>query len=203
MRASLGGMFMAFDKQGAITTLRLFNQKATKLEGLEFVRAVRAEKFGYTVSQRAGEVFKVERHGPSEEATDAFVLTYRFFVQDNEPTSFHRMAELYATLPFDTPWKQGAQNTRHSVNAFLDARSPVVVANHPITRRELHDVFLYGDLAHANKAKAEQLAEWAKQDGLIPILQAEFIWVLADVFGAISWFRAANTEILTLLGAIA
>ena len=191
---------MAFDKQAAIKTLQLFNQKANKLESLEFVRAVRAEKFGYTISQRADESFKVERHGPSDEAVDAFVLTYRFFVQDNEPTSFRRMAELYAQLPLDTPWKQGAQNTRQSLNAFLDSPSPIAIDNHPITRRELHDVFLYGDLAHANKAKTEQLAEWAKREGLVPVLQAEFIWVLADAFGAISWFRAANTEILKLLG---
>ena len=64
----------------------------------------------------------------------------------------------------------------------------------------IHLFGMLGDVsAHSNEQKAAQLAEWAKRDGLIPILQAEFIWILADVFGAIAWFRSANTEILKLL----
>jgi hypothetical protein len=191
---------MAFDKPAAVRTLQLFNQKASKLENLEFVRTVRSQKFGYTVSSGADGSFTVERHGPSDEAVDAFVLTYRFFVQDNEPTSFRRMAALYGEMPVDSPWKDGAQSTRQQLNSFLDGPTHIVVANHRITRRELHDTFLWGDLAHANKAKEDQLTEWAKRDGLIPVLQAEFIWVLADVFGAIAWFRSANMEVLKLLG---
>lgn len=190
---------MTFDKPIAIRVLRRFNQKAAKLENLEFVRTVRAQKFGYTVSGDDSGSVKVERYGPSDEAVDAFVLTYRFFVQDNEPTSFRRIAALYEALPLDTPWKQGAENTRRQLNAFLDGPTPITIAGHALSRRELHDTFLYGDLAHANESKAERLADWAKRDGLIRVLQAEFIWILADVFGAIGWFRAANSEILRLI----
>src|SRR5438477_4715519 len=190
---------MAFDKPAAVKTIQLFNDKANKLESLEFVRAVRANKFGYTISGSADGSYKIERHGPSNEAVDAFVLTYRFFVQDNESISIRRLGALYESLPIDSPWKQGAQNTRQKLNEFLDGPTPIIVANHRITQRELHDTFLYGDLAHSNEQKAAQLADWAKRDGLIPILQAEFIWILADVSGAIAWFRSANTEVLKLL----
>lgn len=190
---------MAFDTRAAIRALRLFNEKADKLENLEFVRSIRSQKFGYTISFDVGREFKVERHGPSDEAVDAFVLTYRFFVQDNELTSFRRMADLYATLPVETPWKEGAQNTRRDLNAFLDGLTQMIVGGHHITRRELHDVFLYGNLAHANKAKTDQFEEWAKRDGLIPILQTEFIEILAEVFETIRWYHSANTDVLKLL----
>jgi hypothetical protein len=153
---------VAFDKSGALRTLQLFNDKADKLESLDFVRAVRADKFGYTITGKPDGSFTVERHGPSDEAVDAFVLTYRFFVQDNEPTSFRRMAALYESLPVDTPWKQGAQDTRQQLNSFLDGPSHFVVANHQITRRELHDTFLiwrFGPLERAEGSSVEGLGE--------------------------------------------
>jgi hypothetical protein len=190
---------MTFDTPTAIRTLRLFNEKAAKLDNLEFVRSIGSQEYGYSISYDVEEEFKVKRHGPSDEAVDAFVLTYRFFVQDNEPTSFRRMAELYANLPVETPWKEAAQNTRRDLNAFLDGLTQMIVGGHHITRRELHDVFLYGNLAHANKAKTDQFQEWARRDGLIPILQTEFIEILASVFGAIRWFHSANTDVLKLL----
>jgi hypothetical protein len=53
------------------------------------------ENSGVSVSWQEGESFQISRTGPTEENFEAFVLTLRFFVQDNEPSSFRNMSKLY------------------------------------------------------------------------------------------------------------
>jgi hypothetical protein len=69
--------------------LRLFNDKADRLARLSFLDHMNHPDSGVSISFNAeeGEFVKQVRRGPEEEAIDAFVLTFRYFVQDNEPTS--------------------------------------------------------------------------------------------------------------------
>lgn len=82
------------DVKSATDTLLLFNEKADKLEDLSFTKEL--ENSGVTISGKLGQPVQAQRHGPDDESIDAFVLTMRFFVQDNEITSFRNMADLYA-----------------------------------------------------------------------------------------------------------
>jgi len=65
------------------TALKLFNEKADKLRNSNFVKAA-VENSGVSLSWQEGEFFQITRTGPTEENVDAFVLTLRFFVQDND-----------------------------------------------------------------------------------------------------------------------
>jgi hypothetical protein len=71
-----------------IDGLNLFNEKAERLDKLSFVKTMFETKTGVSLSGEAKEdgTFEInsERSGPDEEAVDAFVLTFRFFIQDNE-----------------------------------------------------------------------------------------------------------------------
>ena len=139
--------------QKTIRTLRLFSEKVIKLKSLRFTKVILNADFGYLISAKQGQNAIFRRYGPDDESVDAFVPTYRFFIQNNEPTSFQRMEELYRNLPLDASWKQGAISTRQTLNQFLDSNTPVVFRAHQFNRRALHDVFLWGGLAHANKTK--------------------------------------------------
>ena len=43
----------------------------------------------------------IDYEGPDEEAIDAFLFTFRFFVQNNEPTSFANLEKLFQELPLE------------------------------------------------------------------------------------------------------
>ena len=87
------------DTASIVAALDLFNEKARKLEGLSFTRILASQKTGVTLSWKEGDPVTIERSGPDDEAIDAFVLTLRFFIQDNESTSLRNLANLYAGLP--------------------------------------------------------------------------------------------------------
>ena len=82
-----------------IKSLLLFNEKADKLERLSFIETIFKYDSGasITINKRDDGLYDLiqERRGPLEEAIDAFVLTMRFFIQDNEPISFRNLTKLY------------------------------------------------------------------------------------------------------------
>ena len=80
------------DVDAGLETLKLFNEKADKLESLSFTYGLADN--GVTISAKIGQAVESHRQGPDEESTDAFVLTMRFFVQDNESISLRNMAKL-------------------------------------------------------------------------------------------------------------
>src|SRR5215207_5880128 len=85
-----------------IEALELFNEKADKLRNLSFVRSLLSAKSGWQVSFQEGTVTTSNRYGPDNESIEAFVLTFRFFIQDNEPSSIRSMAKRYRRLYEDS-----------------------------------------------------------------------------------------------------
>ena len=93
-----------------IKLLELFNEKAEKLARLSFIETIFKYNSGVSIkiSKRDDGLYDLiqERRGPLEEAIDAFVLTIRFFIQDNEPISFRRLAEIYDMAPIEKKLKE-------------------------------------------------------------------------------------------------
>ncbi|MCH7735999.1 MAG: hypothetical protein IH872_01225 [Chloroflexi bacterium] len=181
----------------AETTLRLFNEKADKLESLSFTSEI--ENSGIHISAGFGQPVRVERRGPDEEAIDAFVLTMRFFIQDNEPTSFKNMEDLYSELPVSTELKQRYSEARKKTNEKLDGLTMVTENRVEITYRYVFDVFLWGGLAHADSRKKIVYDRWAKHSVLFPMLQNEFVSAIGIVLEMIYFTRAINQAALTEL----
>jgi Tfp pilus assembly protein FimT len=123
-----------------IDTLCLFNEKAEKLNRLSFTSFVRNNTLSFSAWSRDGQV-GFSATGPSEEATDAFVLTLRFFVQDSESISIRNMAKLYSSLPLFTLLVTAMHEKRNNFNTFLDAPSGVVWQSEKLTNRRVFHVF--------------------------------------------------------------
>ena len=91
-----------------------FNEKSDKLKRLSFLEQIRQPDSGITISMhRVDEVsvnVKQERRGPAEEAIDAFVLTFRYFIQDNEATSFRKMQQHYDEAQIDPSLNKSSPN---------------------------------------------------------------------------------------------
>jgi hypothetical protein len=190
----------------ALRALRLFNEKADKLEASSFTRKILTERSGVEISAKrveTGVAVTATRFGPDQESIDAFVLTFRFFVQDNEPSSFRNMADFYsdAGLPLDSETTRRFNEARDAVNAYLDEASFVQVDNRPLTHREIFDVFMWGGLAHAyaQKGRKETFDLWKSILGFFQILENEFVLALATILKAIFYIRELNKQAIQKL----
>ncbi len=181
----------------AIKTLQLFNEKADKLEGLSFTRGL--PDSGVTISGKLGEPIKAQRLGPNDEAIDAFVLTIRFFVQDNETISFRNVADVYASIPVTSDLVEKLNDARAKTNAGLDRQTNINLNGHVLTWREIYEVFLWGGLAHANPKKKAVYDTWVPNPILFPLLQNEFVEALTILLNMIFFTRALNKAALDQL----
>ncbi len=185
------------DEATALRALRLFNEKAAKLHSLSFTRQVFSEQVGYRLNISHGRM-RWSRFGPNAEAIDAFCLTIRFFVQDNEPTSFRRLSDAYAFL-----YSQAFVD-RATVDEYEQARAlftvlhepipltPVIYQGHSYSPWEVFDVFLYGGLAHSNPKKRAVYDRWQAEPLLFLVMQHTFVRTLAQIVKIIDIVRPLN-----------
>src|SRR5215210_6282970 len=76
-----------------VRPLRLFLEKAEKLWGFSYSQDIVNEPSGFTLNYDRDTGTTTTRQGPDGELIDAYVLTLRFFIQDNEPTSIRNMTK--------------------------------------------------------------------------------------------------------------
>jgi hypothetical protein len=183
--------------------LRLFNEKAEKLKRLSFLEQIRHPDSGITISmQRVDEKsfnVKQERRGPAEEAIDAFVLTFRYFIQDNEMTSFRKMQKHYDDAPIDPSLQQKFTQLRKEVNEYLDGETNINSDGEILTRRKIMDTFVYGGLSHANEEKRRLWKTWMGNPFAAVMYENEFVVALSDIHVAIEMIRQMNEEALKRL----
>lgn len=182
-----------------LQALRLFNEKADKLKGMSFTKQLISEESGFTLKYRKGEeIVEARRQGPTEEPVEAFVLTFRFFVQDNEDTSFRNMANLYRDLLqaglVQESLVEDFNEACDAMNAYLNEKPYINVTYNgkSFTRRQILDTFVYGGLAHANVNKKVLCDEWKQIPFIFPMLENEFVSILMKILYIIDGVRHIN-----------
>jgi hypothetical protein len=184
-------------------TLRLFNEKAEKLNGLQFLAALRAGKGSYKFEGRVGKPMQVTGDLATVDEVDAFVLTFRLFIQDNESISIRRLAALYAETPELASLTDRVSGIRSKMNGYLDGNSPIVWQKQPVSRRRILDVFLYGGLAHTHRDKTEEYSRWVEHEYMAIPFQSEFYDIVGAVTQTIFWLRLENLEALNIIASAA
>ena len=179
-------------KDEIIKSLRLFNEKADKLMSLGFTKKIFGEKSGFTFSAKKDGPVVFQRYGPESESIDAFVLTYRFFIQDNEKISFHNMSKIYDERAITRDKKNTFKNIRENINNFLNSNSIVKT----YTYRKIQNVFIYGGLSHADENQKRISDSWKKDQLWFGILENEFVGVLANILNAIQAIARLNLNVL-------
>jgi hypothetical protein len=185
----------------AIETLSVFNRKAEKLNGLRFMASVRENKLNYEILF-ASEGPVISRNLPESEETDAFLLTFRLFLQSNDRISVRKIAQLYERLPVTPDLRTEVETIRRQINEYLDGFGAVVFKTGRVTRRDIVDVFLHGDLGHTDAVKGSTLEAWMRDPVIGVQMEMEFHLALAAVTQAIFWLRQRNLEAISQLEAL-
>ena len=180
-----------------IKALELFNEKAEKLRKCKFTETLFKEKSGFRLSIKKDKPIETERWGPDEESIDAFVLTFRFFIQDNEKSSFRNIARIYDKLPISKKKKDLFKDARNNFNKFLDSTPVIriVVNGTSFTHRDILEIFIYGGLSHANESKKATYDLWMNTP-LKDMATNNFVYILGIMMNFISYIQNLNKEVL-------
>ena len=199
------------DITSAIDTLLLFNEKADKLEKSSFIKNYLDTSI-VTSWKRGQSVIEAKRYGPDDEAIEAFVLTIRFFIRNNDNMSLSIITNLYADLPIDIELIESVKEAHTKINTFLDTISNFKVVRNETkssqkyidtyTYREILDIIIWGGLAHADIEKKKVYGHWKNIPVFIARAEVVFIHALKTLLDAILLIRNINNEALKQLKAL-
>ena len=164
--------------------LEIFIETVEELQSSEFAKQ---SKGGVRVGLKAGNgVIISELVGPEREALKAFLLTLRFFRQNNEETSLRNMAARVGGLNVDQGLKDEFLTSRDNFNTFLDGPLAVPVQGVGAdSKRDVFESFLYGVYAHANPDHRRRVKGW-EQLPFYADLQAQFMVIVAHFMAAVT-----------------
>ena len=200
-----------------IYVLRLFNEKVDKLLGLSFVQQLREygneAKMSAEITDNDQYLLDAMYMGPSSEATDAFVLTIRFFIQDNEECSLRNVAEHYNGATVGEEHTRQYLANRTEFNAFLDEFMGLVHTERVVdrdgnvissiekrlTRRQVFDICVYGGLSHAKRAKKQAFDYFFGHPFPRALLWHSFVDTLGNYCMYLNAQRIVNTAMLVEL----
>lgn len=187
------------DKEKDIYALNLFNEKAGELLSSTFAKKMLEGETGFTLNwnyETGEEVTNFERRGPDKENIKAFILDYRFFIQDNEKSSFRNLKEIYSFNLLSTKFENRFDSARNALNNYLDTHSKFQFDYNGeiLTRRKIIDTFIYGGLSHANETKEKLFKEWQSIPPFFPMIENEFVYSLAKILDVIAFIKNLNSE---------
>lgn len=181
-----------------LEALKLFNEKAEKLFSSRYVKYLQVEKkLSVSYSYTSGQAPTMQRDLPDQDAIDAFVLTFRYFIQNNESISFCNINNLYESIPDALELKKKFIEQRKALNNFLDKQTDTTINGVTLTNRVILDVFIYGGLAHATKKATYD--EWKADGHLFLFLELRFCSILEFVFRVINNVFIINKEAMSIL----
>lgn len=182
-----------------LRVLERFNEKVEKLDRLRFLHD--PAQVGAIVEWRKGVGWDRVHVGPEEESIDAAVLSLRFFLQNNEPTSLCNMAVLYPVLGVSAALVTDFRQLRQELNQYLDSPSNLAISDdRQMTYREILELFLWGSLSHAN-SHHEATFRAVSQTPFFPLFQADFVATVRNFIRALGLMRDVNKRALAELGA--
>jgi hypothetical protein len=175
--------------------LVIFVESVDELLNSDFSNEIKAGvRVGLLAGKDGGIVTKCK--GPRRDAIKTFLLTLRFFCQDNEPTSLRRMAHRISALPVEAELKKRFLESRRNFNTSLDSAPYVPV--HGVgadTKRDIFKAFLYGIFAHANPRHRKKVKHWETAPYYAD-LEAQFSVILGSFLTALSAMSNACREML-------
>jgi len=181
--------------QETLRILKLFSEKAGRLAETSTSETV-LKKINGRVNWTRGEGWSDEYSGPIGESLEAYVLTLRLFIQDNDSISLRKMSKLYSHLPVDSSFSERFEEQRTQLNGFLDSKTPLSIEEgRQLSYREIFEIFVYGSLAHT-KPEKHQIYSNLRNGSWFGLFQFCFAECLRAYVLAIGFMKTINDELL-------
>jgi hypothetical protein len=177
-----------------LTSFFSFIDKARKLLNSTFAKEMTG-KTGVDITWKENEQVVFHR-GPNDEFVDAFVLTFRFFIQDNESISFRNMSKSFESEVVNEKILEQFKEARNHLNSYLDDNTMFNVGGF-ISRRDLLYVFVFGELSHSNPDKKKTYDSWMSNEYMAPLMKNEFRCILNDVLKIISFVGGLSDKVVS------
>ena len=172
-------------------TLKTFVEKANKLKRLKFAEHVKDTGFGFHTKAVDQNLMEIVFDQVDEKELDAALLTFRLFIQQNEPLSFSRLGKILNDPGLSESFKSEIQRTLQSYHAYLAGYPENIKPGffeedkHP-TRNDILQVVLYGSRAHTNNPKRrDKFLHWTREEIGENVLLQVFVRTVFSILGLI------------------
>lgn len=155
----------------AYPILKLFIAKANKLEESSFLKSIHNE-FRIGLKVKVGNPVEINSVRPQQESIDAFILTFRFFIQDNEAISLRNLQKIFESKLVTKSEKKEYDFIRTELKDFLSEGAKIEIKEDKPTNLEVMETVLWGELAHTNENKKKRYEKWMNTNELFQ----ELIW---------------------------
>lgn len=181
--------------------LKDFNERVERIRGFGISRLAEAGRLRTTAQVALGDSGPIGARHPSQEEIDAFVNSLRCFIQDKEGTSLSNLAEAYTVLPLPTELKQAFAHCREQLKHWLKSKTSLGMDHAPLEHRHVFETFVYGDIAHQDEAKRQQLERWRQSPPSSLLFDTMFVKILGRFWGFLRQAAALNKKALRHLTA--
>lgn len=182
-----------------VEILNLFNEKTDDLKRSRYLKSVIENNTGFSLVFENKGSTTVTVRSPDDDAIKAFVLTFRFFIQDNERCSIRNIAKIYDGLDIPEEMKSDFKSNRDGINTFLENHSMLKLNNENVSLGKILDVFFYGGLAHANEGKKKLYDSWMRDIIIKGIFISEFHTILGTMFCFILFVQNLNEKVIEFI----
>ena len=138
---------------------------------------------------------------PDVKEQDAFLLTFRMFIQKNESISLPNIHGLLRDNELSEELREGIKSVRRAYFNYLNSHSDYTVElfeGQP-TRGQMLETVLYGGLAHGNDAETvERYKYWSRDDIRANLLMQEFTAILLQILVFIKFIADLSEKELML-----
>lgn len=152
-----------------------FNKRVERIRKFFIYRLAKRGMLRTAVQESLGEPRRSGTRRPSQEQIDALVNNLRFFIQNNEATSFENLAKTYASLPIPPTLKREFEDCRGRLNRWLDGKSSLGMKGSPLIHRRILWVFVYGDVAHLSPKERKELERWRENPPFFRLLKTDLV----------------------------
>jgi len=177
---------MTFDS--TYPTLKRFIDKCSKLENSRFVKSI-SQEFRLGLNITSGGPLKVTSIRPDQDNIDAFILNFRYFIQDNEPTSIRNLKEFFNSSFVTKEEKNKFNSLRRNIQKYLSSSSNLAIFEKEFSHGELMDTFIYGGISHATEVKEQKFHSLMKREDAKEFFWHKFIIIISFMLNAIKYIR--------------
>lgn len=180
--------------------LEQYVEKAHKLRDFGFAEHAKNLGRGWSAKRTDNDEWVIEFGIPNVKEQDAFLLTFRMFIQKNESISFPNIHGLLRDKDLSNELREGIKSARQAYFNYLNSHSDYTVElfeGRP-TRMLMLETVLYGGLAHGNDLETiKRFKNWSRDDIRASLLTQEFTAILLQVLVFINHVAELSEKELT------